>query len=94
MSSIEAQKRAQNEAKIREALVLLMGIVNDSQVPRNIRRAAIQAIKILQETSLTPGVRAANAVSILDEVSQDPNMPTHARNLLWQIATRLETVKD
>jgi len=94
MSSVEAQKRAQNEAKIKEALVLLMGIVNDSQVPRNIRRAAIQAIKILQETSLTPGVRAANAVSILDEVSQDPNMPTHARNLLWQIATRLETVKD
>ncbi|PWV36902.1 MAG: hypothetical protein DJ555_04805, partial [Desulfurococcaceae archaeon] len=41
MSSIEAQKRAQNEAKIKEALVLLMGIVNDSQVPRNIRRAAI-----------------------------------------------------
>jgi len=94
LSSIEAQKRAQNEAKIKEALMLLMGIVNDSQVPRNIRRAAIQAIKILQETSLTPGVRAANAVSILDEVSQDPNMPTHARNLLWQIATRLETVKD
>lgn len=94
MSGLEAQRRAQNEAKIKEVLVLLMGIVNDSQVPRNIRRAAMQAIKVLQETNLTPGVRAANAVSILDEVSQDPNMPAHARNTLWQIATRLETVKD
>ena len=83
-----------NEAKIRQALVLLMRIINDSSIPRNIRRAATQAVRALSEKSLSPGVRAANAVGILDEVSQDPNMPIHARTTLWTIITLLETVKD
>jgi len=87
--------RAQsNEAKLKQALTLLMMIINDPSIPRNIRRAATQAVKILQDTSLSPGVRASNAVSVLDEVSQDPNMPMHARTTLWNIVTLLETVKD
>jgi len=83
-----------NEAKIRQALILLYRIVNDSSIPRNIRRAAMQAIRVLTDKSLSPAVRAANAVGVLDEVSQDPNMPTHARTLLWSAITILETVKD
>ena len=83
-----------NEAKIRQALIILYRIVNDSSIPRNIRRAATQAIRVLTDKSLSPAVRAANAVGVLDEVSQDPNMPTHARTLLWSAITILETVKD
>jgi len=83
-----------NEAKIRQALILLMRIINDSSIPRNIRRAATQAVKALSDKSLSPAVRAANAIGILDEVSQDPNMPVHARTLLWSAITILETVKD
>ncbi len=83
-----------NEAKIRQALMILYRIVNDSSIPRNIRRAATQAIKVLTNRTLSPAVRAANAVGVLDEVSQDPNMPTHARTLLWSAITILETVKD
>ncbi|MDK2384825.1 MAG: UPF0147 family protein, partial [Candidatus Korarchaeota archaeon] len=58
-----------NEAKIRQALVMLMRIVNDASVPRNIRRAATEAIRQLRDESLSPGVRAANAISVLDEIS-------------------------
>lgn len=83
-----------NEAKIRQAIVMLMRIVNDTAVPRNIRRAATEAIKQLRDESLSPGVRAANAVSILDEISQDPNMPVYARTLIWNIISLLETVRD
>jgi len=39
-------------------------------------------------------VRAANAISALDEVSQDPNMPLHARTKIWQAISILETVRD
>ncbi len=83
-----------NEAKIRQALILLMRIINDSSIPRNIRRAATAAVKALSDKSLSPAVRAANAVGILDEVSQDPNMPVHARTMLWNIISLLETIKD
>jgi len=83
-----------NEAKIKQAIVMLQRIVNDTSVPRNIRRAATDAIKSLQDTSLSPGVRAANAIGILEEISQDPNMPTHTRISIWNIVSMLETVKD
>ena len=83
-----------NEAKIRQAIMMLMRIVNDTAVPRNIRRAATEAIKQLRDESLSPGVRAANAVSILDEISQDPNMPVYARTLIWNVISLLETVRD
>ncbi len=83
-----------NEAKIRQAIIILMRIINDTSVPRNIRRAATEAIKQLKDESLSPGVRAANAISILDEISQDPNMPVYARTMIWNVITLLETVKD
>ncbi|MEM1644068.1 MAG: UPF0147 family protein, partial [Desulfurococcaceae archaeon] len=48
----------------------------------------------LRDETLTPGVRAANAISALDTVSQDPNMPIHTRVRIWNVITLLETIKD
>jgi len=83
-----------SENKIQQAIVLLQRVVDDSSVPRNIRRAAGNAIKALQTEKYTPGVRASNAISILEEITQDPNMPTHTRVQLWNITSILETIKD
>jgi len=83
-----------NEAKIKQAVIMLQKIVNDTSVPRNIRRAATDAIRNLQDSSLSPGVRAANAIGILEDISQDPNMPTHTRISIWNIVSMLETIKD
>lgn len=86
--------RISNEDKIKQASVLLQQISDDTTIPRNIRRTAQEALKTLQAKNLTPGVRAANAISIIDQISQDPNMPPHTRVQLWQIVSTLETVKD
>ncbi|EWG08246.1 MAG: hypothetical protein ASUL_01290 [Candidatus Aramenus sulfurataquae] len=83
-----------NEAKIKQAIILLQKIVNDTSVPRNIRRAATDAIRNLKDESSSPAVRAANAIGILEEISQDPNMPTHTRISIWNVVSVLETVKD
>ncbi len=83
-----------NEAKIKYAMAILAGIVNDAGIPRNIRRAAAKALTHLRDPRLSPAVRAANAISALEEVSQDPNMPVHARTRIWNAITILETVRD
>lgn len=88
------ERQKLNEARIRQAILMLEKIVNDSSIPRNIRRAAINSLNMLRDPSLTPGVKAANAVSILDEVTQDPNMPMHARTAIWNVIAVLSTVKD
>ncbi|MGC9182305.1 UPF0147 family protein [Thermogladius sp. KZ2Tp1] len=83
-----------NTAKINNAIYLLLSIINDTAVPRNIRRAATEALNYLRSENLTPGVKAANAVSVLDQVSQDPNMPLSARTKIWQVIAILETIHD
>lgn len=89
-----SMKPEDREMKIRMAIMMLMSIINDASVPRNIRRACTEAIRHLQNPTLSYGVRAANAISVLDEISQDPNMPPYARTRIWNVVTLLETVRD
>lgn len=77
-----------------QAINVLQKIAEDTGVPRNIRRAASEAIKILQGTTYSNAVKASNAISILDECSQDPNMPLFARTAIWQAISALEQIKD
>lgn len=80
--------------KLAQAITILQKIVEDTGVPRNIRRAAAEAIKILQGTTYSDAVRASNAISILEECSQDPNIPLFARTAIWQAISILEQVRD
>lgn len=82
------------EERIRQAVAVLLKISEDLSTPRNIRRAAKEAADTLQLKDLTPGVRAANAVGILDEISQDPNIPAHARVAIWNAVSMIESIRD
>jgi len=73
--------------------VLKDQVVQDTVVPRNIRRAAEQAIEVLLDSSKEPAVRAADAIAILEEISEDPNMPMHTRTIIWEVLGALEQVK-
>jgi len=72
--------------------VLREQVVQDTAVPRNIRRAAEQAIEALMNKEKEPAVRAADAIAILEEISEDPNMPIHTRTQIWGIVSELETL--
>ena len=73
--------------------VLKEQVVQDTVVPRNIRRAAEQVIEVLLDESKEPAVRAADAIAILEEISEDPNMPMHTRTIIWEVLGALEQVK-
>lgn len=84
----------QCEEQIKQAIVILDRVSEDNTTPRNIRRAAKQAIDSLQYLEHSLAIRAANAISTLDDISQDPNMPPYTRVVLWQAVSILETIKD
>ncbi|TFF88838.1 MAG: UPF0147 family protein [Promethearchaeota archaeon] len=82
------------EETIQQIIQLLAQVCNNSSVPRNIRRAADDAIRILESEKGTPAHKASNAISILDEISQDPNCPLYARTKIWNTVSLLETIQD
>jgi len=90
----KAKKREEFEGRIRQALGVLGEVSQDNTTPRNIRRSAKNAMDSLQLPEHSLGVRASNAIAILDEISQDPNMPQYTRVKLWSVASLLEAIKD
>jgi uncharacterized protein (UPF0147 family) len=80
------------EEVIKQCVEVLERIMSDDTVPRNIRRSAESAKNGLLEKGDPEAVRAASAISILDEISNDPNIPLHTRTLIWNVASQLETI--
>jgi uncharacterized protein (UPF0147 family) len=39
-------------------------------------------------------IRAANAISILDSMSQDKRIESHIRTMLWQVVSNLEGIRE
>jgi len=72
---VSKKKLKEYEERIGQAMAVLGQISEDTTTPRNIRRAAKESMDALQTGDLTLAVRASNAISVLDEILQDPNMP-------------------
>jgi uncharacterized protein (UPF0147 family) len=91
---VRKKKAEEYEDRIKQAVAVLGAIAEDTTTPRNIRRAAKDSIDSLQTTEYTPAVRASNAISMLDEILQDPNMPPYTRVKLWNVMSLIEAIKD
>ncbi len=75
-----------------EVTEILTFIMENNTVPRNIRRAAEESIEILSNEEEDETVRASAVIVILDNISNDPNIPVHARTLIWEILSKLESI--
>lgn len=68
-------------------------LLEDSSVPRNIRSSAENVKTLLQNGDEPLDVRKAQAINLLDEAANDPNIPMHGRTVIWQILSSLESLK-
>jgi uncharacterized protein (UPF0147 family) len=91
---VNKKKQQEYDEKIKQAIFILGQVSEDNTTPRNIRRAAKNSMDTLQSPGNTIGIRASNAISILDEILQDPNMPPYTRVKLWNVMSLIEAVKD
>ena len=78
---------------INHAVELIENVIADSNVPRNIKTTCKEVLDRLNRENEADHIRAGAATCILDELSQDPNLPFHTRAQVWEIASILETVK-
>ena len=82
---------AEKDSNLMEQIIGSLDMLNqDTSIPRNIRRGAEEAKKMLLDEKNPLDVRVASVTSLLDELANDPNIPIHGRTLIWNIISKLE----
>jgi len=81
------------EEKLYEEIIGIMEeLIDDTSIPRNIRRSITHAKNTLEEAGKPMDVRVASAIFELDEIANDPNIPVHGRTVVYMIMGKLETL--
>jgi len=80
------------DKKMQDIIEMLEIVTGDTSVPKNIRKALTEARDKLKSDDDLP-VKVSSAVYSLDSVSEDINMPMHARTQIWTILSALEGIK-
>ena len=91
---VAAKKQKENEEKLAKAVETLNAVADNMTTPRNIRKTVKDIVTSLQDEKIGVSVRAANAISTLDDLSQDANMPSYVRVTLWQAVSALESIRE
>ena len=73
--SAKLKKQQENDAKLAKASASLTQIADSNITPRNIRKIVKDSIAMLQDKKQSISVRAANAISLLDEVGRIRTCP-------------------
>ncbi|HUU47630.1 MAG TPA: UPF0147 family protein [Nitrosopumilaceae archaeon] len=84
----------ENQESMKEAIDTLKQIVSSSSTPKTIKKSVSDLIVELKNEEFALAVRAANTISLLDDVTQDPNLPSYVRTQLWQAVSKLEGIRE
>jgi hypothetical protein len=72
---------------------MMKNLVADPTIPKNIRKAVSEA-KDRLDGSEELNVRISAAIYLVESISDDINMPAHARTQIWAILSSLESIKE
>jgi len=86
--------KEQNIEFLNNSTSTLNQIATNPSTPKNIRKNIADIINELKSDEYSISVRAANTISLLDDVTQDPNLPSYVRTSLWQAVSTLESIRE
>ena len=85
---------AQNKQSMKEAIDTLNLIVSTNSTPKTVKKSITDLVTELVKEDDALAVRAANAISLLDDITQDANMPSYVRTQLCQAVSKLESIRE
>ena len=83
-----------NEQSMESAIQTLNQLATSHSTPKNFKKTISDLITGLNSTEYSIAVRASNAISSLDDITQDPNVPSFVRTSLWQAVSVLESIRE
>ena len=84
----------ENKDQLKEAIHTLAEVAANPSTPKMIKKSIADLVNELKSEEYSKSVRAANAISVLDDITQDPNMPSYVRVTLWQAVSKLEGIRE
>lgn len=78
--------------KILTIIESLAQIEADNSVPKNVRNKIKEAILALKQTDLTNEIKKDKALQELDNLDDNPNIPTYTRTQIWDVVSSLESL--
>ena len=84
----------ENRQAMESAIQTLNQLATSHSTPKNFKKTISDLIIELQTDEYSISVRAANAISSLDDITQDPNVPSFVRTTLWQAVSVLESIRE
>ncbi len=78
--------------KLASIIKMIENVASDQSVPRNIRKTLADAKeRLLSKEEIS--IKASAAIYLIESISDDVNMPSHARTQIWAIVGALESLK-
>src|SRR3990172_6749133 len=87
-------KKNQNEEYLQNAIDTLNQVAANPSTPKNIRKNIQDLANDLKIQEHSMSVRASNVISLLDDIIQDPNVPSYVRLTFWQAVSTLENIRE
>jgi hypothetical protein len=84
----------QNQESLNNAIQTLNQLATSHSTPKNFKKTIADLITDLKSEEDSISVRAANAISSLDDITQNPNIPSFVRTSLWQAVSVLESIRE
>jgi uncharacterized protein (UPF0147 family) len=92
---LREQKFIENQERLIHSTETLETIKKDIQIPKRIKRLITEANMMLKdENNGSLSVRAANAISILEELTYSRHVQSHIRTKIWDVVSSLEAIRE
>jgi uncharacterized protein len=89
------QKLIENQERLNHSTETLDTIKKDIQIPRRIKKLVTEANLMLKdENNGSMSVRAANAISIMEELTYSRHVQSHIRTKIWDVVSSLEAIRE
>ena len=96
------EKKLLQKKTNQESLGVALGTLENIQtnysykITRNSKKRIHELLNLLQhaDQNISLSIRVANAISLLDSISQDRRIESHIRTMLWKVVSNLEGIRE
>jgi hypothetical protein len=77
--------------KMNTLILMINELLEDKSVPKNVRAKMEKVRSNLEDKKQENDVKIGMSINIMDDISNDPNLPMYARTKIWNIVSIMES---